>query len=112
MTEATKSINTIGSLANLLMTFQKPFSFLKISRLSPFFVLDASTQTLFKENFFLAMIEPPARVPNAEIVARDYVFVREEHQARLVECFRANVVKNLYDESGAIRKARTTMRWI
>lgn len=27
------------------------------------------------ENFFLALIEPPARVPQAAIVARDYVFV-------------------------------------
>jgi Ca-activated chloride channel family protein len=28
-----------------------------------------------EESFFLAMIEPPARVPSAAIVARDYVFV-------------------------------------
>lgn len=28
-----------------------------------------------EENFFLAMIEPPARVPSAAIVPRDYVFV-------------------------------------
>ena len=28
-----------------------------------------------EENFFLAMIEPPARVPNAAIVPREYVFV-------------------------------------
>ena len=27
------------------------------------------------ENFFLAMIEPPARVPSAAVVAREYVFV-------------------------------------
>ena len=28
-----------------------------------------------EESFFLAMIEPPARVPNADIVPREYVFV-------------------------------------
>ncbi|OYV03842.1 MAG: aldehyde dehydrogenase, partial [Verrucomicrobiales bacterium VVV1] len=37
-------------------------------------------------------------------ISPDYVFVREEQQARLVEGFKTNVAKNLYDESGAIRK--------
>ncbi len=37
-------------------------------------------------------------------ICPDYVFVREDQQERLVEGFRANVTKNLYDEDGAIRK--------
>ncbi len=38
-------------------------------------------------------------------ICPDYVFVREEQQAELVEGFRANVAKNLYDDDGAIKKA-------
>lgn len=37
-------------------------------------------------------------------ICPDYVFVREEQKDRLVEGFRENVTKNLYDEAGAIRK--------
>ncbi len=37
-------------------------------------------------------------------ICPDYVFVREDQQARLVEGFQANVTKNLYGEDGAIRK--------
>ena len=37
-------------------------------------------------------------------ICPDYVFVKENQQAALVEGFKANVAKNLYDESGAIRK--------
>ena len=36
-------------------------------------------------------------------ISPDYVFVREEEQARLVEAFRSNVAKNLYDD-GKIKK--------
>jgi aldehyde dehydrogenase (NAD+) len=37
-------------------------------------------------------------------ICPDYVFVREDQQARLVEGFKANVAKNLYSEDGAIKK--------
>ena len=37
-------------------------------------------------------------------ISPDYVFVREEQKARLVEGFRANVAKNLYSEAGEINK--------
>lgn len=37
-------------------------------------------------------------------ICPDYVFVKEDQQARLVEGFKANVTKNLYDENGQIRK--------
>jgi aldehyde dehydrogenase (NAD+) len=37
-------------------------------------------------------------------ICPDYVFVREDQKSRLVEGFKANVEKNLYDESGNIRK--------
>jgi aldehyde dehydrogenase (NAD+) len=37
-------------------------------------------------------------------ISPDYVFVREDQQARLVEGFKANVAKNLYAEDGRIRK--------
>ena len=37
-------------------------------------------------------------------ICPDYVFVRPDQQERLVEGFRANVAKNLYDEAGQIRK--------
>ncbi|KUR71731.1 aldehyde dehydrogenase [Novosphingobium fuchskuhlense] len=37
-------------------------------------------------------------------ISPDYVFVREEQQAQLVEGFKTNVAKNLYDETGAIKK--------
>lgn len=37
-------------------------------------------------------------------ICPDYVFVREEQKAELVEGFRANVSRNLYGEDGAIRK--------
>lgn len=37
-------------------------------------------------------------------ICPDYVFVPEDQQDRLVAGFRANVAKNLHDESGAIRK--------
>ncbi len=37
-------------------------------------------------------------------ICPDYVFVKEDQQARLVEGFKANVTKNLRDEHGAVRK--------
>ncbi len=37
-------------------------------------------------------------------ISPDYVFVREEQKAGLVEAFKANVAKNLYSEDGAIKK--------
>jgi aldehyde dehydrogenase (NAD+) len=37
-------------------------------------------------------------------ICPDYVFVREDQKARLVEGFKANVAKNLYAEDGQIRK--------
>ena len=37
-------------------------------------------------------------------ICPDYVFVREEQKARLVEGFKANVAKNLYSEDGEIKK--------
>lgn len=37
-------------------------------------------------------------------ICPDYVFVKERKQARLVEGFKANVAKNLYDADGKIRK--------
>ena len=37
-------------------------------------------------------------------ISPDYVFVREDQKARLVEGFRANVAKNLYSEAGEINK--------
>lgn len=37
-------------------------------------------------------------------ICPDYVFVREEQKARLVEGFKANVAANLYSEDGAIKK--------
>ncbi len=38
-------------------------------------------------------------------ICPDYVFVRADQQARLVEGFKANVAKNLYAEDGSINKA-------
>jgi len=38
-------------------------------------------------------------------ICPDYVFVREDQKDRLVEGFKANVQKNLYDAAGAINKA-------
>ncbi len=37
-------------------------------------------------------------------ICPDYVFVKEDQKAQLVEGFRASVANNLYDENGAIRK--------
>jgi aldehyde dehydrogenase (NAD+) len=37
-------------------------------------------------------------------ICPDYVFVKGDKKAALVEGFRANVARNLYDENGAIRK--------
>jgi len=37
-------------------------------------------------------------------ICPDYVFVKEDQQAPLVEAFKANVAKNLYDENGTIKK--------
>ncbi len=37
-------------------------------------------------------------------ICPDYVLVREDDKARLVEGFKANVAKNLYGDDGAIRK--------
>lgn len=37
-------------------------------------------------------------------ISPDYVFVKEDKKAALVEGFKTNVEKNLYDESGALRK--------
>jgi len=37
-------------------------------------------------------------------ICPDYVFVKEEQKAQLVESFRTNVAQNLYDGDGAIRK--------
>ncbi len=37
-------------------------------------------------------------------ISPDYVFVRADQQAQLVEGFKANVAKNLYGEDGKIRK--------
>lgn len=37
-------------------------------------------------------------------ISPDYVFVKEDKKAALVEGFRANVARNLYDESGALKK--------
>lgn len=37
-------------------------------------------------------------------ICPDYVFVREDQKARLVEGFRANVAKNLYSDDGEINK--------
>lgn len=37
-------------------------------------------------------------------ISPDYVFVKEDQQARLAEGFKANVTKNLYSEDGAIKK--------
>ncbi|WP_260394826.1 aldehyde dehydrogenase family protein [Sphingobium lignivorans] len=37
-------------------------------------------------------------------ICPDYVFVRDDQQAQLVEGFKANVAKNLYAEDGTIRK--------
>lgn len=37
-------------------------------------------------------------------ISPDYVFVKEDKKAALVEGFKANVEKNLYDESGALKK--------
>jgi aldehyde dehydrogenase (NAD+) len=38
-------------------------------------------------------------------ICPDYVFVRADQKARLVEGFNANVAKNLHDENGQIKKA-------
>jgi aldehyde dehydrogenase (NAD+) len=38
-------------------------------------------------------------------ICPDYVFVKEGQQDRLVEGFKANVAKNLYDEDGTIKKS-------
>jgi aldehyde dehydrogenase (NAD+) len=37
-------------------------------------------------------------------ICPDYVFVKEDQKAQLVEGFRASVANNLYDENGAIKK--------
>ncbi len=37
-------------------------------------------------------------------ISPDYVFVKEDQQAALVEGFKTNVAKNLHDENGKIRK--------
>jgi aldehyde dehydrogenase (NAD+) len=37
-------------------------------------------------------------------ICPDYVFIREDQKARLVEGFKANVAKNLYAEDGKIKK--------
>lgn len=37
-------------------------------------------------------------------ICPDYVFVPEDQQGRLIEGFKVNVARNLYDEDGAIRK--------
>ncbi|HWJ68676.1 MAG TPA: aldehyde dehydrogenase family protein [Sphingobium sp.] len=37
-------------------------------------------------------------------ICPDYVFIKEDQQARLVEGFKANVAKNLYSDAGEIRK--------
>jgi aldehyde dehydrogenase (NAD+) len=37
-------------------------------------------------------------------ICPDYVFIREDQKARLVEGFKANVAKNLYGEDGKIKK--------
>ena len=37
-------------------------------------------------------------------ISPDYVFIKEDQQARLVESFKANIAKNLYSEDGKIRK--------
>jgi aldehyde dehydrogenase (NAD+) len=37
-------------------------------------------------------------------ICPDYVFVREDQKAQLVEGFKANVAANLYDENGKIKK--------
>ncbi|WP_336977144.1 aldehyde dehydrogenase family protein [Altererythrobacter fulvus] len=37
-------------------------------------------------------------------ICPDYVFVKEEKKAELVEAFKSNVQKNLYDEAGSINK--------
>ncbi|KPL67560.1 aldehyde dehydrogenase [Erythrobacter sp. SG61-1L] len=37
-------------------------------------------------------------------ICPDYVFVKEDKKAELVEAFKTNVQKNLYDEAGAINK--------
>lgn len=37
-------------------------------------------------------------------ISPDYVFVKEDQKARLVEGFKANVAKNLYTEDGEIKK--------
>lgn len=37
-------------------------------------------------------------------ICPDYVFVKDSEQARLVEGFKANVAKNLYDDAGQIKK--------
>lgn len=37
-------------------------------------------------------------------ICPDYVFVKESEQARLVDGFKANVAKNLYDDAGQIKK--------
>ncbi len=37
-------------------------------------------------------------------ICPDYVFVREDQRARLVEGFKANVARNLYSDQGTIRK--------
>lgn len=37
-------------------------------------------------------------------ICPDYVFVKEDQKQRLVEGFKANVSRNLYDENGAIKK--------
>jgi aldehyde dehydrogenase (NAD+) len=37
-------------------------------------------------------------------ISPDYVFVKEDQKARLVEGFKTNVAKNLYDEGGKIKK--------
>jgi len=38
-------------------------------------------------------------------ICPDYVFVKEEQKGPLVEAFKANVAKNLYDEAGTINKS-------
>lgn len=37
-------------------------------------------------------------------ISPDYVFVREDQQDRLVEAFKSNVMENLYNEDGSIKK--------
>lgn len=37
-------------------------------------------------------------------ISPDYVFIKEDQKTRLVECFKATVAQNLYDENGQIKK--------